>query len=309
MRTLDATRVRVIGGGLAGCEAAWQLAERGFDVELLEMKPARHTPAQVSDRLAELVCSNSFRSNSPDNAVGLIKAEMRLLGSLIMRAAELAKVPAGDALAVDREVFAAEVEQAIAGHERITLRHEIVTTLPDDDVLTIVATGPLTADELAADIASVCGERLSFYDAIAPIIDAESINLDVAYFKSRWGKGEATDYLNCPMTREQFHVFLEALRAADAVVGKDFEDLKYFEGCLPIEVLASRGDKTLTFGPMKPVGLEHPETDKRAYAVLQLRKENIHGTAYNLVGCQTRMKQPAQREVFRLVPGLEQASY
>jgi methylenetetrahydrofolate--tRNA-(uracil-5-)-methyltransferase len=309
MRQLDASRVRVIGGGLAGCEAAWQLAERGFDVELFEMKPERRTPAQVSDRLAELVCSNSFRSNAPDNAVGLIKVEMRQLGSLIMRAAEVARVPAGDALAVDREVFAAEVEQAIAGHDRITLKQEVVTALPDDDVLTIVATGPLTADELAADIADICGGRLSFYDAIAPIVDAESINLDVAYFKSRWGKGEATDYLNCPMDKAQFHTFLTALREADAVVGKDFEDLKYFEGCLPIEVLAGRGDKTLTFGPMKPVGLEHPETDKRAYAVLQLRKEDIHGTAYNLVGCQTRLKQPAQREVFRLVPGLEEVKF
>lgn len=308
--TLNPSKVRIIGGGLAGCEAAWQLAHAGFDVELAEMKPEKRTPAQVSDRLAELVCSNSFRSASLGNAVGLIKEEMRRAGGFLMACAEVAKVPAGDALAVDRDHFADVVEHTLLSHPRITRRNEEVTALPSDDVATLVCTGPLTAEALADDIARACGkERLAFYDAIAPIVEADSVDMTRAFFKSRYGKGEGTDYLNCPMTKEEFDVFYDALRAADQVSAKDFEDLHYFEGCLPLEVMAERGRQTLTFGPMKPVGLEDPVTDKRYHAVLQLRKEDVHGTAYNFVGCQTRLKQPAQREVFRLVPALHEATF
>lgn len=303
-------RVRIIGGGLAGCEAAWQFAHAGFEVELWEMKPVRRTPAQVSDKLAELVCSNSFRSASLDNAVGLIKHEMRQAGGFLMACAERARVPAGDALAVDREMFAEAVESALLSLPTLTRKSEEVLTLPDDDVPTLVCTGPLTADTLAADIARVCGqERLAFYDAIAPIIDADSIDMEYAYFRSRYDKGEGTDYLNCPFTEEEFNTFSEALLSADQVSAKEFEDLHYFEGCLPIEVLASRGPKTLTFGPFKPVGLEDPRTGKRPYAVLQLRKENVHGSAYNMVGCQTRLRQPEQKQVFQMIPALRDAKF
>ena len=309
-------RVRVVGGGLAGCEAAFQLAEAGVDVTLYEQKPDKRTAAQTSDRLAELVCSNSFRSSNVDNAVGLIKEEMRRCGSFLMACAEVAKVPAGDALAVDRIVFADTVEGRLRQHPRITIVPGEVTAVPDDDVPTIVSTGPLTSDALAADIARLCGqERLAFYDAIAPIIDADSVILDDedplsgAYFKSRWNKGESADYLNCPMNREQYAIFYEALRAADTATAHEFEDLHYFDGCLPLEVMAERGVDTLRFGPMKPVGLFHPVTNQRAHAVLQLRKEDIHGTSYNLVGCQTRMKQGAQREVFSVVPALREVKF
>jgi methylenetetrahydrofolate--tRNA-(uracil-5-)-methyltransferase len=318
----EARRVRIIGGGLAGCEAAWQLAEAGFAVTLYEQKPQKRTPAQTSDRLAELVCSNSFRSANVDNAVGLIKEEMRRAGSFLMRCAEVAKVPAGDALAVDRVVFADTVEGRLRAHPRITLVPGEVTALPDnndndDDVVaTVVATGPLTSDALAADLARLCGrERLAFYDAIAPIIDADSILLEDedpdggAYFKSRWNKGDSADYLNCPMTEEQYNTFYAALRAADTAAAHEFERLHYFDGCLPIEVMAERGQDTLRFGPFKPVGLYHPVTNRRSHAVLQLRKEDIHGTSYNLVGCQTRMKQQAQREVFALVPALRDVRF
>ncbi|MFZ9887914.1 MAG: methylenetetrahydrofolate--tRNA-(uracil(54)-C(5))-methyltransferase (FADH(2)-oxidizing) TrmFO [Myxococcota bacterium] len=308
--TSKTKQVRVIGGGLAGCEAAWQLANAGLEVELCEMKPVRRTPAQVSDGLAELVCSNSFRSAALGNAVGLVKEEMRRAGGFLMRCAEEAKVPAGDALAVDREHFSGVVEAALLGHPNIHMTRAEVTSLPDDGTPTVVCTGPLTADALAADIARRCGrERLAFYDAIAPIVEADSVDMSRAFFKSRYGKGEGTDYLNCPMTKEEFDRFFDALTAADLVTAKAFEDLHYFEGCLPLEVMASRGRQTLTFGPMKPVGLEHPETQQRFHAVLQLRKEDVHGTAYNMVGCQTRLRQPAQREVFRLIPGLESATF
>lgn len=309
-KPLRSDRVRVIGGGLAGCEAAWQLAHAGFSVELHEMKPAKRTPAQVSDRLAELVCSNSFRSASLDNAVGVIKEEMRRAGGFLMACAEVAKVPAGDALAVDREVFADTVEQRLLELPNVERVPGEVTALPDDDVATLVCTGPLTAEALASDIARASGqERLAFYDAIAPIVEADSVDMEHAYFMSRYGKGEGTDYLNCPMTEAEFDAFYTALREADRVAAKEFEDLHYFEGCLPIEVLAERGRETLVFGPLKPVGLEHPETGVRPFAVLQLRKEDVHGTAYNLVGCQTRLKQPAQREVFRLIPALREVSF
>jgi methylenetetrahydrofolate--tRNA-(uracil-5-)-methyltransferase len=316
MTTMTQHKVRVIGGGLAGCEAAYQLAEAGVHVTLHEQKPEKRTAAQTSDRLAELVCSNSFRSSNVDNAVGLIKEEMRHLGSFLMACAEVARVPAGDALAVDRVVFADTVEGRLRQHKNITIAAGEVTAIPDDDVPTIVATGPLTSDALAADIARLCGqERLAFYDAIAPIVDAESIILDDedpergAFFKSRWNKGDSADYLNCPLDRDEYARFYEALRAADTASAHEFEDLHYFDGCLPLEVMAERGVDTLRFGPMKPVGLFHPVTNKRAHAVLQLRKEDIHGSSYNLVGCQTRMKQPAQREVFSLVPALREVKF
>ena len=315
-KSADENKVRIIGGGLAGCEAAWQLAEAGFDVTLHEQKPEKRTAAQISDRLAELVCSNSFRSSNVDNAVGLIKEEMRRCGSFVMACAEVAKVPAGDALAVDRVVFADTVEGRLRAHPRVTVVPGEVQAIADDGIATIVSTGPLTSDALAADIARRCGqERLAFYDAIAPIIDAESVILDDedpesgAFFKSRWNKGDSADYLNCPMNREQYAAFYEALRAADIAAAKDFEELHYFDGCLPLEVMAERGVDTLRFGPMKPVGLFHPVTNQRAHAVLQLRKEDIHGSSYNLVGCQTRMKQPAQREVFSLVPALREVKF
>ncbi len=309
-------RVRIIGGGLAGCEAAWQLAQAGVDVTLHEQKPHKRTPAQTSDHLAELVCSNSFRSANVDNAVGLLKEEMRRAGSFVMACAEVARVPAGDALAVDRVVFASEVERRLRTHPRIALAPGEVTALPADDVPTIIATGPLTSDALAADLARLCGrDRLAFYDAIAPIVDADSIVMAAedtdggAYFKSRWNKGDSADYLNCPMTEDQYARFYDALRAADTAAAHEFEQLHYFDGCLPIEVMAERGVDTLRFGPFKPVGLYHPMTNRRYHAVLQLRKEDIHGTSYNLVGCQTRMKQGAQREVFSLVPALRQVRF
>jgi len=315
MTKTDTKRVRIIGGGLAGCEAAWQLSGANVEVELWEMKPHKRTPAQVSDHLAELVCSNSFRSNQISNAVGLIKEEMRLAGGFIMACAEQAKVPAGDALAVDREQFAASVESQLTENPRITLVRREAERLPHDEVPTIIATGPLTTEKLAEDIAKACGnDRLFFYDAIAPIVEHDSIDMEHAYFKSRWDKGDSDDYLNCPMTESQFSAFLDALLKADRIDSKDFEeayaaDAHYFEGCLPIEVMAERGPKTLTFGPMKPVGLHDPRTGNRPYAVLQLRKENVHGTAYNMVGCQTRLKQPSQREVFKLIPALREAKF
>lgn len=310
-------RIRVVGGGLAGCEAAWQLARRGFAVELCEQKPTRRTPAQTSDRLAELVCSNSFRSDNPENAVGLLKEEMRRAGSFLMVCAAEARVPAGDALAVDRERFADLVEGGLRRQPNIAIAAGEVTELPNDGVPTLIATGPLTSDALAASLAAACGkERLAFYDAIAPILEADSvIPFDAAsepqgaYFLSRWGKGDGDDYLNCPMTREQYATFLEALLAADRADAHAFEDLHYFEGCLPLEVMAERGPDTLRFGPLKPVGLEHPETGWRPFAVIQLRKEDVHGTAFNLVGCQTRLKQPAQRAVFAHVPALREARF
>lgn len=304
------TAVRVIGGGLAGCEAAWQLAQAGVHVELTEMKPLKRTPAQSMDRLCELVCSNSLRSNNVENAVGLLKEELRRGGSLVLRAAEEARVPAGDALAVDRDRFSAAVENALAGDPRITRVTAEITTLPTDGVPTILATGPLTSDALAADIVRHCGaERLAFYDAIAPIVDADSIDMSVVFAQSRYGKGEGSDYLNCPMDEAQYRAFVNAIRKAEKFPAHGFEEPRYFEGCLPIDVMAERGDETLAFGPMKPVGLVDPRTGKKSHAVLQLRKEDVAGTAYNLVGFQTRMTQPAQRAVFAMIPGLEHARF
>ncbi len=304
------SEVIVIGAGLAGCELSYQLAERGISVQLYEMKPTARSPAHVSEHFAELVCSNSFRSNNPMNAVGLLKEEMRRMKSLIMQAAEHAKVPAGDALAVNRDVFAAFIHARIEAHPNIEVVNACVKKIPDVDKPVVCATGPLTAPELAQNIIEKIGtDSMAFYDAIAPIIDADSINFEHAYFKSRWDKGEARDYVNCPMDQSTYAAFIREMLAADAVHAKSFEELHYFEGCLPLEEMASRGIETLRFGPLKPVGLAHPETDERFHAVLQLRKENVHGTAYNLVGCQTRLKQPDQKRIFRMVPGLENARF
>ena len=317
--------VRVIGGGLAGCEAAFQLAERGIQVELFEQKPIARTPAQHSDRLAELVCSNSLRGAALTNAVGLLKEEMRRAGSLIMRAADIARVPAGGALAVDREVFATEVERAIANHPRITRRAAIVERLDDERSRpTIVATGPLTADALAAELCRIIGGELAYYDAIAPIVATDSLKLEEMFFASRWDKGEPDTaevadepreeggdraYLNAPMTREQYEAFVDALLAADKVEPRAFEETRYFEGCLPIEIMAARGRETLRHGPMKPVGLTDPRTGRWPYAVVQLRPEDHEKTAYNLVGFQTRMTYGAQQQVLRMIPGLGEAEF
>ena len=298
----------VIGGGLAGVEAAWQLAERGHPVTLVEMRPVRNTPAHQTDGLAELVCTNSFKSEDLGNAHGLLKAEMRALGSILLRAADQTKVPAGTALAVDRHKFSELLGQLIAGHPNITLDRREVTGIPDEPA--VVATGPLTSDALTASVQSLLGDGgLAFYDSIAPIIAHESINLDVAYFASRWGKGEGDDYLNCPLDREQYEAFLTALRAADVYQGYDWENIPYFEGCLPIEVMAARGDDTLRFGPMKPVGLRDPRTGKRPHAVVQLRREDATGQMWNMVGFQTRLRTGEQRRVFKLIPGLENAEF
>jgi methylenetetrahydrofolate--tRNA-(uracil-5-)-methyltransferase len=298
----------VIGGGLAGCEAAWQLAERGHTVRLIEMRPVRSTPAHQTAALAELVCTNSFKSMDLTNAHGLLKHEMRALGSIVLDAAELARVPAGTALAVDRDAFAGAVTESIAAHPSIHIERAEVTALPD--CAAIIATGPLTADPLARAIAALLGdESLAFHDAIAPIVSADSIDMNKAFAASRWGKGEGADYLNCPLTRDEYITFLEALRAADTYPGHDWEDIPYFEGCLPVEVMAARGDDTLRFGPMKPVGLRDPRTGRRPYAVVQLRREDRSGQMWNLVGFQTRLRTGEQRRVFRLIPGLEKAEF
>ena len=302
-------RVRIIGAGLAGCEAAWQCAERGIEVELVEMKPLRRTEAQNSDRLGELVCSNSLRSRNPLNPIGLIKDEMQRMGSLIIDAAEANAVPAGDALAVDREGFSEHIEKALEEHPRISRHAQVVEKLPSD-LPTIVSTGPLTATELAQDIGKYTKtERLYFYDSIAPIISGDSINRDIVFAESRYGKGDGDDYLNCPMTKEEYEAFVEALLAAEYMPLHDFEKPKYFQGCLPIEVVAGTGIDTLRHGAMKPVGLTDPRTGEEPYAVVQLRREDIHGQAFNLVGFQTKMKYPEQRRVFSMIPGLENAEF
>jgi methylenetetrahydrofolate--tRNA-(uracil-5-)-methyltransferase len=329
-------KVIVVGGGLAGCEAAFQLAERGIDVELVEQKPHARTPAQNSDDLCELVCSNSMRGAALVNAVGLLKEELRRCGSLIMAAAEVAKVPAGGALAVDRDVFARTVTERIAAHPRITVRHEIVRAIPEAtaEQPVILATGPLTGDDLAADIARVVGaQHLAYYDAIAPIVSADSIDEEKVFRQSRWGKGAPVDesaasdgkekerdardaealgdeaYINCPFDEAGYKAFVAAIVAAQKVEPRAFEEVRYFEGCLPVEVMASRGEMTLAFGPMKPVGLTNPRTGRRPYAVVQLRAEDQAATAYNLVGFQTRMTWGDQARVLKMIPGLEEAEF
>lgn len=306
-------KITIIGGGLAGTECAFQLAERGHAIRLVEQKPHAKTPAQKLDGLAELVCSNSFRADAIHNAVGLLKEEMRRAGSLIIHAGELTRVPAGGAFAVDRELFSALITQVISEHPKIELVKEEITALPDaphDDSITILATGPLTGDRLAADLErTLGGEHLAYYDAIAPVILAESIDFEKAFMASRYDKGDGDDYVNCPLSEEQYHAFVDAVLAAELVPLREFENPRYFEGCLPIEELARRGRETLAFGCMKPVGLRDPRTGERPYAVLQLRKENKEGTAYNLVGFQSRMKWPEQARVFRMIPGLESAEF
>ena len=297
----------VIGGGLAGCEAAWFAASAGCDVRLYEMRPVRGTEAHQTEQLAELVCSNSFRNNSLETAVGLLKVEMRHLGSLTMSCADAHAVPAGAALAVDRERFAAMVTAAISAHPRIQLVREEVTEIPAG--VTIVASGPLTSPELSTALQARLGQRhLYFYDAIAPIVTAESIDRTIAFAASRYGKG-GDDYLNCPFSRDEYYAFVDAVLAADKVPTRDFERCVYFEGCMPIEEMARRGRDTLAFGPMRPVGLVDPRTDRRPFAVAQARQDDAAATLYNLVGFQTKMTYPAQRQVLRMVPGLERAEF
>jgi len=301
-------RLRVVGGGLAGCEAAWQAARRGIAVTLWEMKPTRMSPAHQSEGLAELVCSNSLRASSTANAVGLLKEEMRRLDSLILEAADATAVPAGRALAVDREAFSQRISSALEAHPRIEIRRELVSELPEDP-LTIIATGPLTAPELARSLQSVLGEEyLYFYDAIAPTVYADSIDYDVVFRASRYEEGEG-DYLNVPLDREQYQAFVAALVSAETSPLHAFEKALYFEGCLPIEEIARRGERTLAFGPLKPVGLEDPRTGRRPYAVVQLRQEDKAGQLYNLVGCQTKLRIGDQQRVFRALPGLGEAVF
>jgi methylenetetrahydrofolate--tRNA-(uracil-5-)-methyltransferase len=302
-------QVTVVGGGLSGSEAAYQLAERGHDVTLHEMRPVRGTPAHHTDGLAEVVCTNSFKSLDPQNAHGLLKTEMRALGSLLLRMAEEARVPGGTALVVDRVDFSRRMTAAILAHPRITVVREEVTELPAGPA--IVATGPLTSDALSESIRGALGvEGLAFFDAIAPIVSHDSLDHDVLFAASRWGKGEGDDYLNAPFTREQYDAFLEALKGAEGYEGHDWENVPYFEGCLPIEVMASRGPDTLRFGPMKPVGLPVPQWNgARAHAILQLRREDRAGQMWNLVGFQTRLKIPEQKRVFQMIPGLEKAEF
>ncbi|WP_448871497.1 methylenetetrahydrofolate--tRNA-(uracil(54)-C(5))-methyltransferase (FADH(2)-oxidizing) TrmFO [Desulfobulbus propionicus] len=303
--------VTVIGGGLAGCEAAWQIAERGVPVVLYEMKPRRFSPAHELPLLAELVCSNSLRSNAPDSAAGLLKNEMRHLASLIMRVADATAVPAGTALAVDRQLFAQGVTGAIEHHPLITVQREEVCRIPEPtEGPVILAAGPLLTGPLAEDLQRLTGgSHLAFYDAIAPIVDAESLDPHIVYRKSRWDDQGPGDYLNCPMNREQYERFIDLLGDAETVPLHSFEDPRYFEGCLPIEVMCQRGPDTLRFGPMKPIGLAHPVTGEKPHAVVQLRAENSEGTAYNLVGFQTKLTYGAQQRVFRTIPGLERAVF
>ena len=303
-------KVIVIGAGLAGSEAAWQAAEHGAEVLLYEMRPKKSTPAHKTDGFAELVCSNSLRGAGLENAVGVLKEEMRRLRSLIMEAADATKVPAGGALAVDRHGFSDYVTRYVSAHPRITVIREEVERIPlREDAVTVVASGPLTGGSLAEDIAArTGGDSLYFYDAAAPIVSMDSIDMSKAYRASRYGKGEAA-YINCPMTREEYEAFWTELVQAEKAPTKAFEKEKFFEGCMPVEVMAGRGKDTLLFGPLKPVGLEHPETGVRPYAVVQLRQDNASATLYNIVGFQTHLKWPEQRRVFQMIPGLEQAEF
>ena len=306
-------QVHIVGGGLAGCEAAWQLAERGFSVVLHEMRPVRGTAAHKTDRLAELVCSNTFKSTEVTNAHGLLKGEMRILGSMILRAADEARVAAGSALGVDRDVFSARVHEWVTSHPRITVTRDEVTELPE---VGIVATGPLTSDALADAIRVRLGVAgLAFYDAIAPIVSRESIDDSLVFRASRYGKETmdgASDegaYLNCPFPRDEYDAFLDALGSADQFTAHEFDKVPYFEGCMPVEEIARRGRETLRFGPMKPVGLADPRTGREAFAIAQLRMEDRAGQMWNLVGFQTRLRIPEQQRVFRLIPGLADAEF
>jgi methylenetetrahydrofolate--tRNA-(uracil-5-)-methyltransferase len=313
MRMHTSSPVTIIGAGLAGSEAAWQLARRGVRVRLHEMRPSRLTPAHRTGNMAELVCSNSFRADNIENAVGLLHAEMRQLDSLIMQAAERARLPAGGALAVDRDLFSQTVTELIHAQPLIQIFAGEVREIPDEG-LVLIASGPLTSDALFSTIRALTGEEhLSFFDAIAPVVDAETIDMRTAYWKSRYDKnlaeGSSGDYLNCPLNREQYEAFIEALLAAETVEFKGFEDIPYFEGCMPIEVMAARGRDTPRFGPMKPVGLEHPVSGELPYAVVQLRQDNRAKSLMNMVGFQTKMKYGEQLRVLRMIPGLEQAEF
>ncbi|SEK42852.1 methylenetetrahydrofolate--tRNA-(uracil-5-)-methyltransferase [Sphingomonas palmae] len=311
---LSATRmthdIHVIGGGLAGSEAAWQLAEAGFKVRLSEMRGSgENTPAHHTDHLAELVCSNSFRSDDAEsNAVGLLHQEMRALGSLILRTGDTHRVPAGSALAVDRDGFSAGVTAVLEAHPNVTIVRERVDVLPEGPA--IIATGPLTAPALSDSIAAETGrDSLAFFDAIAPIVHRDSIDMDVAWAQSRWNKGDGTDYINCPLDKEQYHAFVQALLDGEKTEYKEWENVPYFEGCMPIEVMASRGPETLRFGPMKGVGLDVPSTGRWPYAAVQLRQDNAQGTLWNIVGFQTKLKHAEQVRIFRTIPGLENAEF
>jgi methylenetetrahydrofolate--tRNA-(uracil-5-)-methyltransferase len=300
--------ISVIGGGLAGSEAAWQIAVRGIPTRLYEMRPVRATPAHTSDRLAEVVCSNSLKSNLPFNASWLLKEELRRLGSLLMRIADATRVPAGGALAVDRVRFSEEVTRAIARHPNIEIVREEVARIPDEGIV-VIASGPLTSPALSESIASFCGaEHLYFYDAISPIVNADSIDSEKTYRASRYGKAD-DDYINCAMNREEYDVFYNALISAESVALHEFEEARYFESCLPIEELARRGRDTLRYGPMRPVGLSDPRTGRAPYAVVQLRQEDLMQSSYNIVGFQNHLKFDDQRRVFRLIPGLENAEF
>ena len=303
MSDLHAT---VVGAGLAGCEAAWQLALQGIRVTLIEMKPTKMSPAHHSPLFAELVCSNSLRSDRLTNAVGLLKEEMRLCRSLIMAAADHARVPAGGALAVDRDLFSGYITKALREHPLVTVEEREVTDIPDGPV--IIATGPLTSDALSEKIAQLPGlDTLNFYDAAAPIVTLESLNMERVFRQSRYGRGD--DYLNCPMNEAEYNAFIDALLEAETAEIHGFEETKVFEGCMPVESMARRGRMVLAFGPLKPVGLVDPRTGKEAYAVVQLRQDNAEGTLYNLVGFQTRLKWPEQKRVFGMIPGLENADF
>lgn len=306
--------VHVVGGGLAGCEAAWQLAERGARVALVEMKPAALSPAHQTPLLCELVCSNSLRSDDPETPAGLLKGELRRAGSLVMACADRHKVPAGGALAVERVGFGREVTTRLALHRNVRVERRVIDELPEG--LVVMATGPLTGGRLARQVRELLGgDRLYFYDAIAPIVDAETIRWDLAFRQSRWdrdgaaGDGAAGDYVNCPLTRDEYDAFVNAVRAGRKIEPHRFEEPRYFEGCLPIEVMADRGHEVLAHGPMRPVGLTDPRTGRRPYAVVQLRPENVWRTAYNLVGFQTRLAYPEQQRIFRLIPALRDAEF
>ncbi len=299
----------VIGAGLAGCEAAWQLAQAGVEVTLVEMKPIRFSPAHHSAGFAELVCSNSLKAERLASAAGLLKAEMQALGSLCVACAYESRVPAGGALAVDREQFSRLVTEQICAHARITVEHREATAVPKQGV-TVIAAGPLASDALAGEIAALCGEALSFFDAAAPIVSADSVDMDCAFTQSRYGRGGEDDYINCPMDKEEYEAFYDALLHAESAPLHTFDKKKgVYEGCMPIEVMASRGADTMRFGPLKPVGLRDPRTGHRPWAVLQLRKENAGGTMYNLVGFQTNLKFGEQKRVFSMIPGLENAEF
>ena len=306
-------QINIYGAGLAGCEAAWQAAERGVKVKLFEMKPHKMTPAHHSNGFAELVCSNSLRSDCVSNAVGLLKEEMRRFGSLVMQAADATRVPAGSALAVDRTLFSQYITDRIRNHPNIDVVEEEVSSL-EEGVVTVIATGPLTSDAMAEFITGELGcGKLHFFDAAAPIVDAATINMDVAFFASRYDKGDA-DYINCPMNKEQYDAFWQALTTAEEAQLKEFDkesqkNVKVFEGCMPVEVMARRGYDTLRYGPLKPVGLIDPRVGEEFYAVVQLRKENREATMFNLVGFQTHLTFPEQRRVFRMIPGLENAEF